>query len=110
MKPDFAVIVTTPQEVSVIDAERAINMAKKFEIPFIGVIENISGFLCPFCKNIIDLFGSGGGKKLAEEYNVQFLGAIPIDINARILSDKGKSIIIEKPDCEVTNTFKAIAD
>ena len=110
MKPDYAVIVTTPQEVSVIDAERAINMAKKLEIPFIGVIENMSGFLCPFCKNIIDLFGSGGGKKLAEEYNVQFLGAIPIDINARILSDKGKSIIIEKPDCEVTNTFKAIAD
>ena len=64
MKPDYAIIVTTPQEVSVIDAERAITMAKKLEIPFIGVIENMSGFICPFCKNKIDLFASGGGKKL----------------------------------------------
>jgi ATP-binding protein involved in chromosome partitioning len=62
MKPDYAVIVTTPQEVSVIDAERAITMAKKLEIPYIGVIENMSGFICPVCKNKIDLFGSGGVK------------------------------------------------
>ena len=110
MRPDYALIVTTPQEVSVIDAERAITMAKKLEIPFIGVIENMSGFICPFCKNKIDLFASGGGKKLAEDYDVQFLGSIPIDINARIFSDKGKSIILEKPDCEVTKSFKSIAD
>ncbi|MEJ2506689.1 MAG: Mrp/NBP35 family ATP-binding protein, partial [Ignavibacteriaceae bacterium] len=71
MKPDYAIIVTTPQEVSVIDAERAITMAKKLEIPFIGVIENMSEFICPFCKNKIDLFASGGGKKLAEDYDVQ---------------------------------------
>ena len=110
MRPDYALIVTTPQEVSVIDAERAITMAKKLEIPFIGVIENMSGFICPFCKNKIDLFASGGGKKLAEDYDVQFLGSIPIDINARIFGDKGKSIILEKPDCEVTKSFKSIAD
>ena len=84
-------------------------MAEKLEIPFIGVIENMSGLICPVCKNKIDLFGSGGGKKLAEDYNVQFLGSLPIDINARIFSDKGKSIILEKPDCEVTKTFKSIA-
>jgi len=110
MKPDYAVIATTPQEVSVIDAERAITLAKKLEIPFIGVIENMSGFICPVCKNKIDLFGSGGGKKLAEDYDVQFLGSIPIDINARILSDKGKPIVLEKPNCEVTNAFKSIAN
>ena len=98
MKPDYAVIVTTPQEVSVIDAERAINMAKKLEIPFIGVIENMSGFICPLCKNKIDLFDSGGGKKLADEYNVQFLGSIPIDIDVRILSDKGEPIVWKKPE------------
>ena len=110
MKPDYGLIVTTPQEVSIIDAERAITMAKKLEIPSIGVIENMSGFICPFCKNKIDLFDSGGGKKLAEDYDVQFLGSIPIDINARIFGDKGKSIILEKPDCEVTKSFKSIAD
>jgi len=110
MKPDYAVIVTTPQEVSVIDAERAINMARKLEIPFIGIIENMSGFICPICKNKIDLFGSGGGKKLADDYGAQFLGSIPIDIDARIFSDKGKSIILEKPNCEVTKSFKSIVN
>ncbi|MEJ2613585.1 MAG: Mrp/NBP35 family ATP-binding protein [Ignavibacteriaceae bacterium] len=110
MKPDYAVIITTPQEVSVIDAERAVNMAKKLEIPFIGIIENMSGFICPLCKNKIDLFDSGGGKKLADEYNVQFLGSIPIDIDIRILSDKGESIINKKPDSEVSNSFKSIVN
>jgi ATP-binding protein involved in chromosome partitioning len=110
MKPDYAVIVTTPQEVSVIDAERAINMARKLNIPAIGVVENMSGFVCPHCNAVVDIFGSGGGEKLAAEYDVKFLGSIPIDIDARILSDKGKPIILEKPDCEVSNSFKSIAD
>ena len=109
MKPDYAVIVTTPQEVSVIDAERAINMARKLDIPLIGIVENMSGFVCPHCSAVVDIFGSGGGEKLASDYDVQFLGSIPIDIDARILSDKGKPIILEKPDCEVSKAFKSIA-
>jgi len=108
MKPDYAVIVTTPQEVSIIDAERAINMAKKLEIPFIGVVENMAGLVCPHCSAVLELFGSGGGEKLANKHNVQFLGSIPIDIDARILGDKGKPIILEKPGCKVTNAFKSI--
>lgn len=109
MKPDCAVVVTTPQEVSVIDAERAINMAKKLEIPFIGVVENMSGFICPHCSAVLNIFGEGGGKKLADDYDIEFLGSIPIDIDARILSDKGKPIVLEKPYCEVTNSFKTIS-
>ena len=109
MKPDCAVVVTTPQEVSVIDAERAINMAKKLEIPFIGVVENMSGFVCPHCSAVLNIFGEGGGKKLADDNDVEFLGSIPIDIDARILGDKGKPIVLEKPDCEVTNSFKTIS-
>ena len=109
MKPDFAVIVTTPQEVSVIDAERAIDMAKKLEIPFIGVVENMAGFVCPHCCAVIELFGYGGGKNLADKYKIPFLGSIPIDIDARILGDKGRPIVIEKPDCETTSVFKSIA-
>lgn len=108
MKPDCAVIVTTPQEVSVIDAERAINMAKKLEIPFIGVVENMAGFVCPHCSAVIELFGAGGGSSLAEKYDVPFLGSIPIDIDARILGDKGKPIVIDKPKCDVTNAFSSI--
>ncbi len=110
MKPDCAVIVTTPQEVSVMDAERAINMAKQLEIPFIGVVENMSGFVCPHCSAVLNIFGEGGGKKLADDYGIDFLGAIPIDIDARILGDKGNPITLEKPDCEVTNTFTYITD
>lgn len=110
MKPDCAVVVTTPQEVSVIDAERAINMAKKLEIPFIGVVENMAGLVCPHCNTVIELFGSGGGMKLADDYNIPFLGSIPIDIDVRILGDKGKPIVLEKPNCEVVKAFQSMAN
>jgi len=109
MKPDIAVVVTTPQEVSVLDAERAVNMAKKLEIPFIGIVENMAGFVCPNCSAVLNIFGEGGGRELADTLGVHFLGSIPIDIDARILSDKGKPIVLEKPDCEVTSAFKSIA-
>lgn len=110
MKPDCAIVVTTPQEVSVIDAERAINMAQKLDIPFIGVVENMAGFVCPHCGAVVEIFGAGGGEKLAKEFNVPFLGSIPIDIDARILGDKGKPIVLQKPECEVTNAFKLIVN
>lgn len=110
MKPDCAVIVTTPQEVSVIDAERAIDMAQKLNIPFIGVVENMAGFACPHCGAVIELFGVGGGEKLAAKFNVPFLGSIPIDIDARILSDKGNPIIYEKPGSDVAISIKSIVD
>ncbi|HCC71782.1 MAG TPA: ATP-binding protein [Bacteroidales bacterium] len=102
MKPDMAIIVTTPQEVSLIDSVRAISMAKKMEISQIALIENMSGLICPDCGHRIDLFGSGGGKKQAEEMNIPFLGAIPINIDARIMADKGKSIVIEKNDADIS--------
>lgn len=108
MKPDFAIIVTTPQEVSVMDAERAINMAKKLNIPYIGVVENMSGFICPYCKNKINLFGSGGGEKLAMKTGVHFLGAIPIDDKACNLCDNGQPIVLEKQITEMNISFKNI--
>ncbi|MFA6978624.1 MAG: Mrp/NBP35 family ATP-binding protein [Ignavibacteriaceae bacterium] len=110
MKPDYAVIVTTPQEISVMDAERAINMAKQLKIPFIGVVENMAGFVCPHCSAVLNIFGEGGGRKLADDNGIPFLGSIPIDIDARILGDKGKPIVLEKPNCEVTQTFKSIVN
>jgi ATP-binding protein involved in chromosome partitioning len=95
MRPDLAVIVTTPQEMSLIDSGRAINMAKKMGIPEIGVIENMSGLACPECGFQIDLFGSGGGKKQAQEMRVSFLGSLPIDVKARKSADEGKPMIVE---------------
>ena len=110
MKPQYAVIVTTPQDVSVIDAARAINMAKKLEIPFIGVVENMSGFVCPHCSAVVNIFGEGGGKKLADEFGIPFLGSIPIDIDARILGDKGNPVVLEKAQCEVSKAFSDIVN
>ena len=105
MKPDMAIIVTTPQEVSLIDSARAISMAKKMNIPKIALIENMSGLICPKCGHRIDLFGSGGGKKQAEEMNIDFLGAIPINLEARKLADEGKSIIIENEEADISVTI-----
>lgn len=108
MKPDYAVIVTTPQEVSIIDAERAIDMAKQLKIPFIGVVENMAGFVCPHCSAVVNIFGEGGGEKLAKKFDVPFLGSIPIDIDARIFGDNGKPIVIAKQNCEVSQSFMNI--
>lgn len=102
MEPDMAIIVTTPQELSLIDSARAISMAKKMSIPKIALIENMSGLICPQCGHRVDLFGSGGGKKQAEEMNIDFLGAIPINLEARKLADEGKSIIIENKEADMS--------
>ena len=108
MKPDCAIIVTTPQEVSTIDAERAINMAKKLGIHYIGVVENMSGFVCPHCSAVLNIFGTGGGEKLAADCNIPFLGSIPVDIDARISGDKGTPVILEKPNSGVSKAFESI--
>lgn len=102
MKPDMAIIVTTPQEVSLIDSARAISMAKKMNIPKITLIENMSGLICPKCGHRIELFGAGGGKKQAEEMNIAFLGAIPINLEARKLADEGKPIVIENKGADIS--------
>jgi len=109
MEPQMAIIVTTPQEVSLIDSARAISMAKKMEIPKIAIIENMSGLICPECGHRIDLFGSGGGKKQAEEMNLDFLGTIPIDMQARQLADQGKPVIIENAKSDISMAIMGIA-
>jgi ATP-binding protein involved in chromosome partitioning len=108
MKPDYAVIVTTPQEVSVMDAERAVRMAQELSISGIGIVENMSGLICPHCGKDIDMFGKGGGKRLADEFGVQLLGSIPIDIDVRILGDAGSPFVLEKQDTAVAQAYRSI--
>lgn len=108
MEPDLAIIVTTPQELSLIDSGKAVNMAKKMEIPNIGIIENMSGFLCPKCAYQIDLYGKGGGKKQAREMDVLYLGALPLNIETIALADNGKPIILEKPDADISTAMMNI--
>jgi ATP-binding protein involved in chromosome partitioning len=85
-----AVIVCTPQEVALLDAIKAISMFRKVNIPLLGMVENMSGFLCPDCGKTYDIFGSGGARAKAEELNVPFLGALPIDITLRMAGDEGR--------------------
>jgi len=86
---DGAVIVTTPQEVSLLDSRKAVNMVKSMDIPILGIIENMSGFCCPHCGEVIDVFSKGGGMKAAEELGVPFLGSIPMDPEVSMLGDSG---------------------
>jgi Mrp family chromosome partitioning ATPase len=91
-----AVIVTTPQDVATLDARKSAKFIEKLGLPVIGIIENMSGMLCPHCGGEIDLFGKGGGKKLAEELKVPFLGSIPLDIEMRKAGDEGRPFIIRR--------------
>ncbi|HUH79436.1 MAG TPA: Mrp/NBP35 family ATP-binding protein [Methanoregula sp.] len=93
-----AVIVTTPQDVATLDARKSAKFVEKLGLPVIGVIENMSGLICPHCGTEIDLFGKGGGKKVAEELGIPFLGAIPLDIDMRKAGDEGRPFIIRRGD------------
>jgi ATP-binding protein involved in chromosome partitioning len=89
-----AVIVTTPQEVSVDDSRKGVKMFEKSDVDVAGIIENMAGFVCPDCGEVHDVFGSGGGEELAEETDVPFLGSVPLDPSVRTASDKGEPIVV----------------
>lgn len=93
-----AVIVTTPQDVATLDSTKAISFVEKMHIPVLGVIENMSGFSCPHCHGEIDLFGSGGGERIARDHQVPFLGRIPVDIRMREAGDEGHPFVGKKQD------------
>lgn len=110
MLPQIAIVVTTPQEISLTDCRRAVNMAKKLNIEKIGVIENMSGLICPHCKNEINIFDTGGGEKMAEEMGVFFLGRIPMEIETREGGDKGCPIVLANEECRTSQGFMAISE
>ncbi|MDO8841313.1 MAG: Mrp/NBP35 family ATP-binding protein [Methanocalculus sp.] len=93
-----AIIVTTPQDVAVLDSTKALKFVEQIGIRALGIIENMSGMVCPHCHEEIDLFGKDGGKKAAEEFGVPFLGSIPLDIDMRKAGDEGKPFIIRRGD------------
>ncbi len=105
---DGALIVTTPQYMSLLDVKKSITFSKKLNIDILGIIENLSGFVCPYCGGKIAIFKSGGGEELASETGVNFLGRIPIDENVVQESDKGNSVLIKNPEGEVAKAFKDI--
>jgi ATP-binding protein involved in chromosome partitioning len=105
---DGVVIVTMPSELSRAVVKKAITFAQRLGLPIIGVVENMSGFVCPECGEKIDIFQSGGGKKMAEETGTQFLGSIPIDPQVSMDSDKGAPFVIEHADSPAAKAFVEI--
>ncbi|EMI54158.1 Mrp/NBP35 family ATP-binding protein [Rhodopirellula sallentina] len=103
-----AVVVCTPQEVALLDAIKAISMFKKVNIPIAGMVENMSGFLCPDCGKTYDIFGSGGAREKAEELGVAFLGGLPIDMTLRVAGDEGKLANVLDEDDRARAPFEKI--
>lgn len=104
-----AIIVTTPQEISLADVRKSINFCKTVNLEIFGIIENMSGFDCPHCGETVDIFGSGGGEKTAAAFNIPFLGKIPIDPKVVSCGDSGSSYQDTNPDSAVTKAFAAVA-
>jgi len=105
-----AVIVSTPQDLALIDARKGLNMFKRVDVPVLGIVENMSYFLCPSCGERADIFGTGGAETEAARLNLPFLGAIPLHMEIRETSDAGTPIVASQPDSAHAKIYHAIAD
>jgi len=105
-----AIIVTTPQEVSLLDSRKAVLFAQKLNLKILGIIENMSELICPHCGKKINLFKKGGGERAAKELGVPFLGRIPIDPRIVESGDSGEPFILNQPDSEATKAFNNIVE
>jgi len=110
IKEAKAIIVTTPQEVSLADVRKSINFCQTVKMEVFGLIENMSGFTCPHCQSVLDLFGTGGGEKTALAMNVAFLGRIPFDAQMVECGDAGVSYQQKHPESAVSKAYAAIAE
>ncbi|KXB01131.1 hypothetical protein AKJ43_03640, partial [candidate division MSBL1 archaeon SCGC-AAA261D19] len=108
-EPDGAVIVTTPQDVALLTIRRAVNFAKGVGLPILGLIENMSGFVCPYCGHEVDIFKSGGGEDLASELGIPFLGKIPLDPDIVKSGEKGRPFVM-KPGSKSAEIFENIVN
>ncbi len=104
-----AVIVTTPQDIALLDARKGLKMFEKVEIPVLGIIENMSTHICSQCGHEEPIFGAGGGQKLSEESDVDFLGALPLDLRIREETDNGKPTVVADPECRIAQIYRDIA-
>jgi ATP-binding protein involved in chromosome partitioning len=105
-----AVIVSTPQDIALLDARKGLNMFRKVDVPVLGIIENMSLFICPNCGHESHIFSHGGARLEAEKLGIEFLGEVPLDIEIRETSDSGRPIVVSRPDSPHAKTFVAIAE
>jgi len=106
---DGAIIVTTPQDLALLDSRKAVNFSRVLKVPVIGIIENMSGFVCPYCGKEINIFKYGGGERSARELGVTFLGRVPIDPGMVIAADNGTPFVLQK-DSKVREAFEHIVE
>ncbi len=104
-----AVIVTTPQDIALLDARKGLKMFEKVGIPILGIVENMSTYVCPKCNNIENIFGFGGGEKMCKEYSVEFLGSLPLNLSIREQADSGCPTVVAEPNSIISEHYKAIA-
>ena len=104
-----AVIVTTPQDIALLDARKGLKMFEKVGVPIVGIIENMSTYICPKCGHEEHIFGTGGGEKMCQEYGAQFLGALPLNLSIREQADAGRPTVVADPDGVISAIYKAIA-
>lgn len=103
-------IVSTPQDVALLDARRGVKMFSKVNVPILGILENMSYFNCPKCNESSYIFGQGGARKTAEEMSLKFLGEIPLDVEIRSGSDEGVPIVMSKPDSVISQVYGDVAE
>ncbi|MBC7434514.1 MAG: iron-sulfur cluster carrier protein ApbC [Bdellovibrionales bacterium] len=104
-----AVIVTTPQDIALLDARKGIKMFEKVGVPILGIVENMAVHVCSNCGHVEHIFGQDGGKNMAAEYGMDYLGALPLDINIRLQADNGRPTVVADPEGEVAGIYKAVA-
>jgi ATP-binding protein involved in chromosome partitioning len=104
-----AVIVTTPQDIALLDARKGIKMFEKVGVPILGIVENMAVHVCSNCGHVEHIFGVDGGKNMAAEYGMDYLGALPLDMQIRVQADSGRPTVIADPDGEVAGLYKAMA-
>ena len=104
-----AVIVTTPQDIALLDAKKGIKMFEKVGVPILGIVENMAVHVCTNCGHVEHIFGADGGKKMAAEYGMDYLGALPLAMQIRLQADNGKPTVVSEPDSEVAALYKTVA-
>jgi ATP-binding protein involved in chromosome partitioning len=104
-----AIMVTTPQDVSLLDVRKGLAMFRKMNVPILGIVENMAGFECPHCHTVTPIFGEGGGQKLADEFGVPVLGTIPLDPETRAGGDTGAPIVVARPASAQAEAFRRVA-
>jgi ATP-binding protein involved in chromosome partitioning len=104
-----AIVVTTPQDIALLDARKGLQMFEKVSVPVLGVVENMAVFCCPNCGHEEHIFGQDGGKRMAEDFKVPLLGAMPLDLKIRLQADSGQPTLVAEPDGKLAGLYKAMA-